>query len=83
MKTHLLIAILIVGVSTVVMADGDKKASSKKVQKVDFEGDTVDGSARTPDGAFVAQKRGVDFVPLYKVREGFDESIRGSVEYLK
>ncbi len=56
---------------------------NRKTQKVDFESETIDGQARTPDGSYVVQKRGVDFVPLYKVRENFDESIRQSAHYLK
>ena len=55
----------------------------RKTQTVDFEGDTIDGQARHPDGAYLVQKRSVDFVPLYKVREKFDENIKGSVDYLK
>jgi hypothetical protein len=57
--------------------------TTRETQSVDFEGDTVDGVARHPDGAYLVQKRSVDFVPLYKVRERFDENIRSSVDYLK
>jgi hypothetical protein len=60
-----------------------KKIVSAKEQRVDFTGDTVDGTARTPDGSYVVQKRAVDFVPLYKVRDRFDENIKASVDYLK
>ena len=60
-----------------------KNVVIRKTQSVDFEGDTVDGQARHPDGAYLVQKRSVDFVPLYKVRERFDENIRASVDYLK
>ncbi len=58
-------------------------AGNKKVQEVNFEGSEVDGQARNPDGAYLVQKRGVKFLPLYKVREQFDENIKDSVEYLK
>jgi hypothetical protein len=61
----------------------EKIVTTRDTQTVDFEGDTVDGVARHPDGAYLVQKRSVDFVPLYKVREKFDENIRSSVDYLK
>jgi hypothetical protein len=43
----------------------------------------VDGQVRNPDGAYVVQKRVIDFLPLYKVRKNFDENIKESVEYVK
>lgn len=55
----------------------------KKTQKIDFEEETIDGQARKPDGSYLVQKRSVDFVPLYKVREHFDENIKSSIDYLK
>jgi hypothetical protein len=61
----------------------DKIVTHRDTQSVDFEGDTVEGVARHPDGAYLVQKRSVDFLPLYKVRERFDENIRSSIDYLK
>ncbi len=66
------------------VAQGKEKiVTHRDTQNVDFEGDTVDGVARHPDGAYLVQKRSVDFVPLYKVRERFDDNIRSSIDYLK
>ncbi len=76
------IAILIFFLLIASDAFAEKKVI-RKTQHVGFDGDTVDGTARTPDGAYVVQKRAVDFVPLYKVREQFDENIKKSVDYLK
>ncbi len=56
---------------------------NRKTQSVDFTESTVDGQARHPDAAYLVQKRSVDFIPLYKVREHFDENIRSSIDYLK
>ncbi len=61
----------------------EKTVIHRDTQSVDFEGETVDGMARHPDGAYLVQKRSVDFLPLYKVRERFDENIRSSIDYLK
>jgi hypothetical protein len=55
----------------------------RKTQSVEFDESTVDGQARHPDAAYLVQKRSVDFVPLYKIREHFDENIRSSIDYLK
>jgi hypothetical protein len=60
-----------------------KKVKYRKTQEVNFDGSDVDGQVRNPDGAYLVQKRGIDFVPLYKVRKNFDESIKESVNHVK
>ncbi|MCB0348389.1 MAG: hypothetical protein KDD37_06110 [Bdellovibrionales bacterium] len=59
------------------------KVKYRKKQEVNFEEQDIDGLARTPTGSYLVQKRGVDFAPLFKVRERFDESIKDSIEYLR
>jgi hypothetical protein len=54
-----------------------------KTQEVNFDGSDVDGEARRPDGAYLSQRRGGEFIPLYKVREQFDQSIKDSVDHLR
>jgi hypothetical protein len=60
-----------------------KKVSYRKTQDVNFEASEVDGAIRSPDGAYLVQKRGIDFVPLYKIRKNFDDNIKESMEYVK
>lgn len=60
-----------------------KKVEFRKTQEVNFDAVDVDGQVRNPDGAYVVQKRVIDFLPLYKVRRNFDENIKESVEYVK
>lgn len=60
-----------------------KKVKYRKSQEVNFDGSDVDGQVRNPDGAYLVQKRGIDFVPLYKVRKNFDDSIKDSVNHVK
>lgn len=60
-----------------------KKVQYRKTQDVNFDQMDVDGQVRNPDGAYVVQKRVIDFLPLYKVRKNFDENIKESVEYVK
>jgi len=60
-----------------------KKVKYRKTQEVNFDGSDVDGQVRNPDGAYLVQKRGIDFVPLYKVRKNFDDNIKDSVNSVK
>ena len=59
------------------------EAKGRRIQEVNFDGSDVDGEARRPEGAYLVQKRGIDFEPLYNVRRQFDESIRDSVDHLR
>jgi hypothetical protein len=78
MKIILAVVILFMG-STVHA----KKVKYRKTQEVNFDGADVDGQVRNPDGAYLVNKRSIDFMPLYKVKENFDESIKESAEQLK
>ena len=60
-----------------------KEKKFKKTQEVSFDGADIDGVVRSPDGSYLVQKRGVDFVPLYEVKKQFDQNIKDSIEYLR
>ena len=60
-----------------------KKVEYRKTQKVDFEGSDVDGQIRSPDGTLMIEKRGVQFMPLYKVEHQAEKNVLESVEYLR
>lgn len=75
----LLLAAMLFSSSTVFA----KKVQYRKTQDVNFDAMDVDGQVRNPDGAYLVQKRGIDFVPLYKVRKNFDDNIKESVEHIK
>ncbi len=77
-RIFLIIAILAIGIPCFA-----KKVKYRKVQEVDFEQTDIDGKVRNPDGAYLVQKRGVDFLPMYKVKSTFDENIKESFEYLR
>ncbi|HMN68303.1 MAG TPA: hypothetical protein PKC28_07165 [Bdellovibrionales bacterium] len=86
---HLLIllTLLAFGSGSVHAADakkteGKKKVQYRKTQSVDFDETDIDGQVRSPDGAYLLQKRGVKFLPLYKVNNQFEKNILESVEYL-
>jgi hypothetical protein len=61
----------------------EKKITYRKTQDVNFDEANIDGEARSPDGSYLHQKRGMKFLPLYKVRKTFDTNIKESVEYLR
>lgn len=64
-------------------AEKKKNVTYRKTQEHNFDETDIDGQVRTPDGAYLLQKRGVQFLPLYKVNNQFEKNILESVEYLK
>lgn len=63
--------------------ESQKKVTYSKTQQVNFEDQSIDGKINSPDGAYLLQKRGVQFIPLYKVNNQFEKNILESVEYLR
>jgi hypothetical protein len=55
----------------------------RKVQEVNFSDMSLKGTIRSPDGAFLVQKRGMKFMPLYNVQKDVDAKIRDSVNYMR
>ena len=60
-----------------------KKVIYRKSQNVKFDGSSVDGIARAPDGSYLLQKRNKKFLPLYKLKSGFEKKIIESVDFLR
>ena len=60
-----------------------QKVKYRRTQEVNFDGVDVDGVARSPDAAYLTQRRGIKFMPMYKVRKRFDDQIKQSVDYLR
>ncbi len=60
-----------------------KKRSIRKVQEVNFGEMSLKGTIRNPDGAYLVQKRGIKFLPLYEVKKDMDSKIRDSSFYVK
>ncbi len=60
-----------------------KKRTIRKVQEVNFGEMSLKGTIRNPDGAFLVQKRGIQFLPLYDVKKDMDSRIRDSSFYVK
>ncbi len=81
MKKLLIFALLFA--AAVSQGETKKKVIYRKTQEVDFDGSDVDGQVRSPDGAYLLQKRGVKFTPLYKVDQQMEKGILESINYLK
>lgn len=75
-----LILLLVMTTTSTVFA---KNTKFKKTQEVNFDGVDIDGTRRSPDGAYLLQKRGVKFMPLYRVNLQLEKNISDSVEYLR
>jgi hypothetical protein len=59
-----------------------KQRTVRKVQEVNFGDMNLKGTVRNPDGAYLVQKRGIKFMPLYDVQKDMDSRIRESALYL-
>lgn len=82
MKRVTLAVLIFIAYSNVYSAEPKNKVY-KKTQKVDFESTDVDGLVRSPDGAYLNPKKGIKFLPLYRVEKNLDREIKKSVEYLR
>ena len=60
-----------------------KQVKYRKTQEVDFDGVSVEGEVRAPAASYLTQRRGMKFMPMYKVRKKFDEQIKESVDFLR
>ncbi|MBV2167295.1 MAG: hypothetical protein KUL82_01200 [Bdellovibrio sp.] len=80
MKTFIkaMIAFILLGTSTGFA----KQRTVRKVQEVNFGEMNLKGTIRNPDGAYLVQKRGIKFMPLYDVQKDMDGRIRESALYL-
>lgn len=69
-------------VSSVAFSQAKKK-TVRKVQEVNFGEMSLKGTIRNPDGAFLVQKKGLKFLPLYDVQKDMDGRIREASFYVR
>ncbi|MFP5518837.1 MAG: hypothetical protein ACLGGX_02980 [Bdellovibrionia bacterium] len=84
MKTviRLLMAVFMISASP-SFSLAQKKKTVRKVQEVNFNEMNLKGTVRNPDGAYLVQKRGIKFMPLYEIQKDLDGKIRESSLYLR
>jgi hypothetical protein len=71
--------------SLLLLIGGETQAQRKKtrqVQEVNFSEMNLKGTIRNPDGAYLVQKRGIKFMPLYDVQKDLDQRIRETALYI-
>lgn len=83
MKKKLLLAIWVATNIIYSTSHADLKKSKSKVQEITFDDMDIKGNARTPDGAYLVQRRGLRFLPLFQVKQDFDNRIRESIIQMK
>lgn len=83
MKYLLVIAVLVTSIAGFAAEEKKKNVKYRKTQEVNFDEQDIDGVVRSPDGAYLLQKRGVKFTPLYKVEQQMEKGIAESLQYMK
>lgn len=84
MKTLIAGLIVVLGMMSFVGNKAEAKTKvTRKVQEVNFGEMNLKGTIRNPDGAYLVQKRGIKFLPLYDVQKDMDARIRESSLYLR
>ncbi len=81
--------VFIILISFLALNTVSAKVIKKKVvkyrdkQNISFDGLDLEGEARSPDGQYLLQKSGVDFVPLYKVKNSLKSEISEMIYLLQ
>lgn len=58
-----------------------KNIKVRSTQEVNFSEMNLKGTIRNPDGAYLVQKKGLKFLPLYNVQKDLDKKIREASLY--
>lgn len=58
-----------------------KKIKVRQTQEVNFSEMNLKGTIRNPDGAYLVQKKGLKFLPLYNIQKDLDQKIREASLY--
>ena len=69
--------------SIFIAIDSDAKTTKvRQVQEVNFSEMNLKGTIRNPDGAYLVQKKGLKFLPLYNIQKDLDKKIREASLYV-
>ncbi|MEQ1723972.1 MAG: hypothetical protein ABL930_12410 [Pseudobdellovibrio sp.] len=53
-----------------------KTTKVRSIQEVNFSEMNLKGTIRNPDGAYLVQKKGLKFLPIYNLQKDLDQKIR-------
>jgi len=59
-----------------------KNIKIRQTQEVNFSEMNLKGTIRNPDGAYLVQKKGLKFLPLYNIQKDLDQKIRDASLYV-
>ena len=59
-----------------------KNIKIRQTQEVNFSEMNLKGTIRNPDGAYLVQKKGLKFLPLYNIQKDLDLKIREASLYV-
>lgn len=59
-----------------------KTTKIRQTQEVNFSEMNLKGTIRNPDGAYLVQKKGLKFLPLYNIQKDLDQKIREASLYV-
>lgn len=76
--TTILIALLFLGADRAFA----KNTKVRQTQEVNFSEMNLKGTIRNPDGAYLVQKKGLKFLPLYNIQKDLDHKIREASLYV-
>ncbi len=57
---------------------GQTKKKNKSIQEIEFNELDLNGKNRTPEGSYLVQRSGINFLPLHEIQLNFDDEIRKS-----
>ncbi|MBY0554100.1 hypothetical protein K2P97_06205 [bacterium] len=68
---------IVLSLILVVSSDAIAKTTKiRPIQEVNFSEMNLKGTIRNPDGAYLVQKKGLKFLPLYNIQKDVDQKIR-------
>lgn len=76
---------IIISLTSLVLADQSfaKSTKTRQTQEINFSEMNLKGTIRNPDGAYLVQKKGLKFLPLYNIQKDLDHKIREASLYVE
>lgn len=76
---------IIISLLSLVLADKSyaKNIKTRQTQEINFSEMNLKGTIRNPDGAYLVQKKGLKFLPLYNIQKDLDHKIRETSLYVE
>jgi len=78
-----IVLLLLLGVTSVAAGNKNSKKKAPKTQEINFDEMSLQGQVRNPQGAYLVQKNGIQFMPLYDIQKSVDDKIRRSGEWMR